>query len=257
MRLTVLVDNNTFIDEYYRGEPAVSYYIEDRDIRLIFDTGYSDLFIENAQKMGIDLSDVNHIVLSHGHNDHTWGLKPFFKLFKKSLPKVIVHPDAFAEQWEGEKSIGMNISQSALHALSDVVVSKAPYFINDSFIFLGEIPKSFDFECVHEGNDLLDDSALVYKNEKGIFIITGCSHSGISNIVNYAKVVTGENSVLGIIGGLHLMHVDERAKLTTEVLQKERMNFFYPCHCTSLSVKCYMSSRLDLHEVGVGLVIEL
>ena len=75
MKLTVLVDNNTYIDQYYLGEPAVSYYIEDEGARVLLDTGYSDIFLSNAEKMGIDLSRLTHIALSHGHNDHTGGLR--------------------------------------------------------------------------------------------------------------------------------------------------------------------------------------
>ena len=75
MKLTVLIDNNTYIDEYYIGEPALSYYIEDENERLLFDTGYSDAFIRNAQAMNIDLSAISTLILSHGHNDHTGGIK--------------------------------------------------------------------------------------------------------------------------------------------------------------------------------------
>lgn len=74
MKLTVLVDNNTYIDQYYLGEPGVSYFIEDCGIRILFDTGYSDVYVRNAKKMGIDLSELDAVVLSHGHNDHTGGL---------------------------------------------------------------------------------------------------------------------------------------------------------------------------------------
>ena len=76
MKLTVLVDNNTYIDQYYLGEPALSFYIEDGTEKILFDTGYSDAFIKNAEQMGIDLGALTYIVLSHGHNDHTRGL-PF------------------------------------------------------------------------------------------------------------------------------------------------------------------------------------
>ena len=69
MKLTVLADNNTFIDQYYLGEPAVSYYIEIDDCRILFDTGYSDAFLRNALGLGIDLGAITHLVLSHGHND--------------------------------------------------------------------------------------------------------------------------------------------------------------------------------------------
>ena len=75
MKLKVLEDNNTFIDEYYLGEPGVSYYIEDGDDKILFDTGYSNTFLENAGKMSIDLNSVNKLVISHGHDDHTGGLK--------------------------------------------------------------------------------------------------------------------------------------------------------------------------------------
>lgn len=75
MKLKVLVDNNTYIDQYYKGEPAVSYYIEDGDQCILFDTGYSDVLITNARAMDIDLGKLTHIVFSHGHNDHTRGYK--------------------------------------------------------------------------------------------------------------------------------------------------------------------------------------
>ena len=76
MKLTVLVDNNTIIDRYFQGVPGVSYFIECDDRRYLFDTGYSDLFLKNATKMGIKLSVLDGVVISHGHNDHTWGPTP-------------------------------------------------------------------------------------------------------------------------------------------------------------------------------------
>ena len=71
VKLKVLVDNNTYIDQYYCGEPAVSYYIEDEDISMLFDVGYSDLFIKYSTMLGVDLNNITNIVISHGHDDHT------------------------------------------------------------------------------------------------------------------------------------------------------------------------------------------
>ena len=95
MKLTVLVDNNTFIDQYYLGEPAVSYYIEDEEISLLFDTGYSDIVVSNAKLLNIDLEKLTHIALSHGHNDHTRGFMYLKDKYDLSQVKVIAHPDCF------------------------------------------------------------------------------------------------------------------------------------------------------------------
>jgi Metal-dependent hydrolases of the beta-lactamase superfamily II len=70
MKLKVLVDNNTYIDQYYYGEPAVSYYIEDDGVSLLLDVGYSDLFIKNSMALGVDLENISTIIISHGHDDH-------------------------------------------------------------------------------------------------------------------------------------------------------------------------------------------
>jgi len=78
MKLKVLEDNNTLIDMYYLGEPAASYYIEDGEDRILFDVGDSDAFLVNAQKMNIDIDNISKVVISHGHDDHTGGLKHFF-----------------------------------------------------------------------------------------------------------------------------------------------------------------------------------
>ena len=75
MKLKVLEDNNTFIDMYYLGEQAVSYYIEDGEDKILFDAGYSDAYLKNAKKMNVDIDSINKVVISHGHDDHTRGLK--------------------------------------------------------------------------------------------------------------------------------------------------------------------------------------
>ena len=69
------------IDRYFLGEPGVSYLIQDEGREILFDVGYSDVFIKNAQKMNIHLRNLNFIVLSHGHLDHTWGLVTLIKLY--------------------------------------------------------------------------------------------------------------------------------------------------------------------------------
>src|SRR5882762_9853170 len=99
MKLTVLVDNNTLIDRYFIGEPAVSYYIEVDGKRILYDVGYSDAFIRNAQKLHINLLNLDYLVLSHGHLDHIWGLDQLLRMYTEAdiegveltKPQIIAH----------------------------------------------------------------------------------------------------------------------------------------------------------------------
>lgn len=265
MKLKVLVDNNTYIDQYYYGEPAVSYYIEDEDTKLLLDVGYSDLFMRNAEALGVDLDSLNAIVISHGHDDHTRGLKYYFEENHKDI-SIIAHPDAFNEKVIDNLKICSPILEKELKGKCNLFLTKEPKKISKNITFLGEIPKSNDFEQRKpigrqniDGNFtddyVMDDTALVYQSGKGIYIITGCSHSGICNIVEYAKRVCNEKRVLGIIGGFHLFEVSDRVNKTIEYLKENDIKELYPCHCTSFAVRAEMSKDLKVKEVGVGLEI--
>lgn len=265
MKLRVLVDNNTYIDQYYLGEPAVSYYIEDEDTCLLLDVGYSDIFIKNAAALGVDLEKIDTIVISHGHDDHTRGLKYYFQEQHGDI-SIVAHPDAFKEKKIGDMIISSPILEDELKQKCKLLLSREPVQVSRNITFLGEIPEVNDFEKRRsigkqivgeyiEDDYVMDDSALVYRCPQGIYIITGCSHSGICNIIEYAKEVCNDNRVLGIIGGLHLFEVTERVYKTIEYLKQYDMKELYPCHCTSFAVRAEMHKELPLKEVGVGLEI--
>lgn len=268
MKLKVLVDNNTYIDQYYCGEPAVSYYIEDEDTKLLLDVGYSDLFLDNMDKFRLNIEDINTIAISHGHDDHTRGLQYYFKDNHKNKVTIVAHPDAFKEKVIDDLKICSPILEDELNEKCRLVLSKEPVKLSRNITFLGEIPQSNDFEirkpigkqCSHgcyEDDYIFDDTALVYKNEYGIYIITGCSHSGICNIIEYAKKVSNDSRVLGVIGGFHLFDgKDERVKKTIEYIKKNNISELYPCHCTSFAVRAEMYKSIPVKEVGVGLELK-
>ena len=268
MRLRILVDNNTFIDQYYHGEPAASFYIEIEDKKILFDTGYSDILISNAEKMGIDLSELTHIVLSHGHDDHTKGLKYLKEAIDLSKVELIAHPGCFLPKYNGDLYIGSPFSEEEIRGGSNYIPCKSTYAISENLIYLGEIPRINTFENqnpigkysqdgILKDDYLLDDTAMVYRSEKGIFIITGCSHSGICNIIESAKKVCGEEKVYGVLGGFHLFNNDEQLKKTIEYLQKTQIEQLYPCHCVSLLARAKMMEKLPVIETGVGLVVDI
>ena len=265
LKLTALVDNNTYIDQYFLGEPGVSYYIEDDGYKVLFDLGYSDVYLRNAQKLGIDLSTVDAVVLSHGHNDHTGGLK-YFPAHPKAC-KLVAHPQVFEKKRDGELDISIDFPEEKQNSFTTCFTAK-PYALTKHLLYLGEIERTTNFENkrpVGERFDgskwvpdfVLDDSALVYKCERGIYIITGCSHAGICNIIKYAKKVTGVDKVLGVIGGFHLMNpAAPGVQKTLDFLDNEHMEEIYPCHCTCFGAKAEIYRRMPMREVGVGLTIK-
>lgn len=262
MKLTVLVDNNTFIDQYYLGEPGFCCLLEDGEDTVLFDTGYSEVFLKNADKLGLDLQKLTAIVLSHGHDDHTGGLPYYLDRFGNRA-RIIAHPMALEEKYTGYgASIGLTMDPALLREQAELTLTREPLWITDRLVFLGEIPEQVPFEprvpigVTGGGPDLLwDDTALAYVTGDGLYLITGCSHSGICSIAEHARKVCGRDRILGILGGLHLLEPSERTRRTADYLAGLNLRELYACHCTSLSVKAGMLPRLPLNEVGVGLTL--
>ena len=145
MKLYVLVDNNTTIDRYYKGEPALSFYIETQNCKVLFDTGYSDLFLENAQKMNLPIQDIDYIVLSHGHNDHTLGLNHLLNFKFNKKVKIVAHPLVFNKKIDVDGSdIGSPLDINDLKEKFELILSSEPISITEELMFLGEIPRLLD-----------------------------------------------------------------------------------------------------------------
>ncbi len=274
MELTVLVDNNTLIDRYFKAEPGLSLLIETQGTRVLFDTGYSDLFLTNAQKMNKDLSQLDFLVISHSHLDHTWGLEPFVRYLTErgieqqpfKRPALIAHPDIFTSAgMEAIPEFGSLMSRGKMARHLDLQLSKTPVQLGPGLTFLGEIPRNTAFEGQmtfgkKEGQEsldrVMDDSALVYQSQKGLVIITGCSHSGICNIIAYAQKVCEDTRVADIIGGFHLLNPGkEQLSGTLDYFKKLSPGAVHACHCTDLESKIALSQVSNVKEVGVGLTL--
>ncbi len=274
MKLTVLVDNNTLTDRYFLGEPGVSYLLEEGPQKILFDLGYSDAFLINARKLDQNLRLVDRIVLSHAHLDHTWGLEPLLRLFGEgkieslphSRPVLLAHPLIFDSRTEGDLGeIGMNLSREQVEKHFTVDLRREPVWLSDRLVYLGEIERIHDFEnrtpvgLIHRGGEarpdfLLDDTALAYRSGQGLVIITGCSHSGICNIIDYARRICGEERVADVIGGFHLLNPSrEQMAGTLDYFKKLRPSEIHACHCVDLASRIALAGAADLKEVGAGL----
>ena len=196
MELTVLVDNNTHAGNCLISEHGLSFLIEEFDLKLLFDCGSSDAFIKNAYKMQIDLAQITDIVLSHSHIDHIGGFLRLQSLYQKfkyvgidfNSKNVISHPDVFKQ---GESNIldneSYHLSKEEMDKFFNLILTTKPLPITPKLIYLGEIPIPREVKIDYAP----DETALVYKSNEGLVIISGCSHSGVENIIEHAKYVTG------------------------------------------------------------------
>ena len=253
LKIYALVDNCSSGNCY--AEHGLSYFIE-YDSQVLFDTGQSDLFLKNAKILGIDINNIKTVVLSHGHYDHGNGLK---YLSNKDL---ICHPDVFLKRYSGKqmKPVGLNQTEQEIRSKFNVIASKDPYWISDTMVFLGEIPRKIGFErtttsfyVANKKDDLLlDDSAIVIKMDKGLFIISGCAHSGICNIIEHAKTVTNTNVVYGIIGGFHLKYDNKQTQQTIEYIKALNPQVIMPSHCTELPALSAFYKEFKCKQIKSG-----
>ncbi len=279
LSLTVLVDNTTLTDHYLMGEPGLSFILETKGKKILFDTGYSDAFLANAEKMGISLRDLDYVVLSHGHRDHTGGLVPLASHLTEAkinalpfkLPELIAHPRCFYPRPKSPlPNIGSILSEADVRRQFKVNLSDKPLWITKDLVFLGEIPRKFSFEWTDPGTRkivlpdgstepdlLLDDSSLSFHSDEGLVIVTGCSHAGICNITEYAREVCKERKIVDIVGGLHLLSPGpERLMETGTYLRYLHLKDLHACHCTSLLAKLALAKYCPVRETGVGMKIE-
>ncbi len=277
MKITILVDNTAIIDKYYLAEPGFAAWVEDGDTRILFDCGYSDIILRNADIMGIDILTADAIVFSHGHQNHTWGLIPILERVTSRAVlghqtknfRFIGHPASFwSRKIFGIPEIGPLLSPERLSSFGDVIGSCDARYLTDRMIFLGEIPSLFSFDQRHEQGTLYtpdgpvpdlipDDSALTLQTSEGLVILTGCAHAGICSIIEKAKAVTGEDRIRDIIGGFHLYQSSpDTISQVTRYLESIHPVELHPCHCTGQLATRAFADLVSRDETGVGTVLE-
>ncbi|MEA1975334.1 MAG: MBL fold metallo-hydrolase [Bacillota bacterium] len=248
MLIKVLVENDNVIKEH-----GLSLYFEYKNEKFLFDTAQSNLFIKNGHKMDVNFNDIKTVILSHGHYDHGNGL---LYLGNKDL---ICHPDVFLKRYRPDGTyVGLNQTRSEINKKFNIIESKGIYYINEKICFLGEIKgRLTKYKLQNGDNDYIyDDSALVINDEKGLIIITGCSHSGIENIINYAKKIMKTDKVYSVIGGFHLKEVNENVKELVNTFKE--IEYIYTGHCTDKTVIDYfIRQNLNVKKLKSLMEIEL
>ena len=257
MRIYILSEK--FAEKGFNSEHGLSYLIEIDGKKVLFDTGQSNVFLRNAAKLGLDVQrEVNTVVLSHGHWDHGNGLRHL-----KGM-KLITHPGSFRTRFRKKDHTPIGLSQNRLQITKkfELHESNGPFRISDNLLFLGKIPRKNNFEgreiAFELGNGahdpVPDDSALVALCENGLVVISGCAHSGICNICEYAKALTGIRKLNAVIGGVHLKSLDEQALQTIKYFEMNRLKKLMPSHCTGIPVLSLFNKHFDSERVRSGQV---
>jgi 7,8-dihydropterin-6-yl-methyl-4-(beta-D-ribofuranosyl)aminobenzene 5'-phosphate synthase len=246
MKITILCENEVS-DIGFLAEWGFSAFIQTKDINILFDVGYSGVYKHNAKKIGVELENTDFIILSHFHNDHTRGLQ--FHNFK-SHKKVVMHPQILEKLDQNESK--------KINSDFEVILSKKPFEFSKDIFYLGEIPRCNDFEKgVVEEDEMLDDSAIAIKTDKGIVVVSGCSHSGICNICEYAKKITNQK-LYAVIGGFHLFEDDMPAvQGAIEYFKKERPSYLLPMHCMDFYTKNKFYNIFGCKKYSSGDVIDI
>ncbi|MEN6412930.1 MAG: MBL fold metallo-hydrolase [Veillonellales bacterium] len=273
IKATVLCENSVFSNMGAIAEHGWSIFLETDRGNFLFDTGQGLALINNARVLKKDISTSKGIIISHHHVDHTGGL--LSALTATGPIDVYSHPHLFKESFltRGPKAkyIGIPFAKIALesHGANFVYNTEFREIIPGMYL-TGEVPRRNDFEIgdldqvVISGNkyikdQILDDQSLIVETEKGLFIVLGCSHSGIINILNYAREKTGEKRIYGVVGGTHLGPVGQAQRnKSIEALKEFNIERLGVSHCTGLPASLRLAQEFQerFFFCNVGTVVE-
>jgi len=259
LKITTLSENTAGLGNFL-GEWGLSILVESEDLSLLLDTGQSISAGYNADILGVDLRRIDRIVLSHGHFDHTGGLRQILLKMKKKT-EIVAHPDIWTTKYsirQGYKNryIGIPYQLEELESLgANFKLTTNPTKLTANIMTTGEIPMVTEFEEIEpylmvkeaaglKPDKVLDDQALIINTEMGLVVILGCAHHGIINTLYHAQQLTGVKKIYTVLGGCHLMDASqERIRLTIAALKELDVQKLGVSHCTGLPAASRMAQE--------------
>ena len=259
MKITVLVENTSACE--LEATHGLSLYIETKKHKLLFDLGPDQTVFENAKKRGIDLQEVDTIIISHGHNDHGGALKQFLEENDKA--RIYIQERAFEPHFSksGNTMVPIGLNPD-LKGNPRMVLLNGDYVIDEELqLFMVDCRE----KCYSEANDVLCNAEGVdeFSHEQNLIIrenetvlIMGCGHTGVINIMERAKQFYPKVC----IGGFHLYRPRLKQSVSEELLEKISVEMkhysevqFYTCHCTGEKAYRYLADRMEnVHYISCG-----
>lgn len=252
MKVTSLIDDECQ-NSGFEGEHGLSLLMEWNDKTILFDIGATGRFADNAEKLGIDMGDVDVLVISHGHYDHAGGLERFFQ--ENSRAQVYMAEGADLNHYSkdpGSPYRYIGIDKNVLSKYEDrITFLKGKTEIMDNVYILKEfkneypVPKGNKYLYMEKGGTVLNDTfdheiVMVLKDGQSLVVLSGCSHRGILNVMETVFDEFKNIPVKSIFGGFHLIgrpslgmvEDEENILFTAEKLSQYKIERIYTCHCT-------------------------
>lgn len=270
--ITILVDNIAGTRGTI-GEHGFSAWIARGEHQVLFDTGAGNALQMNARCLKKSLDEFQLLLLSHGHWDHTGGLKQVAEL--RETTEIIAHPRIFDERFSARKrgeelvyhDVGIPFSQEELERQgAHFSLTRKFHEFLPGMYFSGEIPRppgwqsSDETLCIRRHDQylpdpILDDASLLLETDSGPVVLLGCAHAGTEIILEYLSAQSGHTSFHAVIGGMHLLHADEeRIQTVLDTFEKYQIRKIAATHCTGFpaSVKFYqhVQDRFQITQVG-------
>ncbi len=248
------------------------FYGSDRKV-ILFDTGFGEeVLLHNLDKMSITINDIDMVIISHAHPDHSGGLLGLLRKANRKIP-VVIHPNGFVDRYlifpNKDPILGNTMDKAQLEELeAELVISEDILNVCPGVMVTSEVEMTNDFEdhfqaAYYKDNDVMkkdyfcdEKSLIINLKNKGLIILSGCGHRGIINTVDYAKRVTGIDEIYGVIGGFHLTGVTQNEKIERTIYEMKKYNpeFIIPTHCTGWKAMERFSTEMPqsfiLNSVG-------
>lgn len=262
MRMIALVEN-TCLDTRCGAEHGLCIYVQTQRHTLLMDTGQTDLLLHNAAALHVDLSDLDTVILSHGHYDHTGGVLPLVSVCPNAA--VYMRRTAAEPHYNGERYIGIDkriLSLPRLHFLD------GDLRLDDELFLFGDCKETFSRPFanrtltverggVRTADDFAHEQSLVVTQNGKRWLLSGCAHSGILNILNrYREIFGGVPDY--VVSGFHMMKRDgayspdeEAAILETAKALSCMPTVFFTGHCTGTAAFDLMQSVMGAQLIAV------
>lgn len=275
IRMTCLVENTVY-KKGLSAEHGLSFWIEYGGHHILFDTGPGDLLIRNANALNCDLTMTDTIVLSHGHSDHTGGLRHLFDIPElRPEGKLHAHAAAFEPKFStsGGKAHAIGMPNFCLENIHRAgwrwLPTQSPVEIASGLFASGPILRHVEQEQefgrfwlddqAKIRDPLEDDQCLFFDTAEGLVILLGCTHAGLINTLSYVRKIARRQKIHAIIGGMHLGDAArERLAMTLTAIGEYGVEVIAPCHCTGMEATSVLWYRFPSHcrQCSVGTVFE-